>query len=191
MTTDTCQPSGAKFSLQMEMLQPHHSGRPDRIQPPGPRTSSASHSPVTRKCTPDGTRSESSRAGKQPHVRSPQNALTTEAGSGLKNSSGILTAPFVRPSGRLVLRGAGRGLIFANGVLRLLNGPPLSYQSTTDPSSGSNRGRYSLGSPTCPLIFSSSIVMPKPGSVSSGRCPLRTGGIGFASKSVYSLSPCS
>ena len=33
------------------------------------------------------------------------------------------------------------------------------------------------------------MVMPRPGSVSSGRCPFAIGGSGLASRSVYSLSP--
>jgi len=45
----------------------------------------------------------------------------------------------------------------------------LTYQSTTDPSSASNCGRYGLGSPTWARSLFSSMVMPNPGSVSSGR----------------------
>jgi tetratricopeptide (TPR) repeat protein len=64
-----------------------------------------------------------------------------------------------------------------------------TYQSTTEPSSGSYCGWYSRGSPTCAINLSSSMVMPMPGSGSSGRYPPRTGGMGFASRSSYSLSP--
>lgn len=67
--------------------------------------------------------------------------------------------------------------------------PPETYQSTTEPSCGSYLVRYGCGSPTCAFSFSSSIVIPNPGSVSSGRCPFCTGGKGLASKSEYSLSP--
>jgi hypothetical protein len=66
---------------------------------------------------------------------------------------------------------------------------PASYQSTTEPSSVSNAVLYGRGSPTCDFSFSSSIVIPRPGSVSNGRYPPVTGGSGLASRSVYSLSP--
>lgn len=65
----------------------------------------------------------------------------------------------------------------------------LRYQSITEPSSPSNCGMYGRGSPTCFISLSSSIVMPSPGSVSRGRWPLTTGGIGLARRFVCSLSP--
>jgi hypothetical protein len=43
------------------------------------------------------------------------------------------------------------------------------YQSITEPSSGSKRVLYSWGSPTCARSLSSSIVIPRPGSVGSSR----------------------
>jgi len=63
------------------------------------------------------------------------------------------------------------------------------YQSTTEPSSGSNRVRYCCGSPTCAISLSSSMVMPRPGSVGNSRWPFLTGGSGFASRLVCSASP--
>jgi len=78
-----------------------------------------------------------------------------------------------------------------NGAVYNLMRNGWRYQSTTEPSSGSNRGLYGLGSPTCALSLSSSIVIPRPGSVSSGRCPFRTGGKGLARRFAYSASPFS
>ena len=63
------------------------------------------------------------------------------------------------------------------------------YQSTTEPSSVSNCGLYSRGSPTWAISLFSSMVMPRPGSVRSGRWPFTIGGSGLARRSVYSLSP--
>ena len=63
------------------------------------------------------------------------------------------------------------------------------YQSITEPSSGSKRVLYSAGSPTCARSLSSSMVMPKPGSVGNSRWPFFTGGRGFASRLVCSASP--
>ena len=80
---------------------------------------------------------------------------------------------------------AGRGTLPA-GAAAAQSGTAsctCRYQSTTEPSSGSNRGTYCLGSPTCAFSLSSSIVIPRPGSVSSGRCPFLTGGKGFARRS--------
>ena len=108
---------------------------------------------------------------------------------------GPLTAALIA-TGEGALFGLGLALGLARRSLNplrahaLRRGKPYEpYQSTTEPSSASYRGRYGLGSPTCACSLFSSIVMPRPGSVSSGRCPFLIGGNGLASRSAYSLSP--
>ena len=78
--------------------------------------------------------------------------------------------------------GAGIGSFHARGHR-------TSYQSITEPSSVSNCGLYGSRFSDLRMSLLSSIVMPSPGSVGSGRCPFTMGGSGFASRSVYSLSP--
>ena len=94
-------------------------------------------------------------------------------GAGLNRANfsftNLRSAVFETPSTKLVDRGAIQRhdrMVF-NHHRRLL--VVVVYQSTTEPSSGSYRGRYSLGSPTSFISLSSSITIPRPGPFGIGR----------------------